>query len=308
MNGYACVRLRTYYPLEFITAYLNNADNKEDVVMGTQLAKERNIKINSPKFRYSRSNYSFDKDTNSIYKGMESIKEISKKCSEELYELRNNKYETFIDLLRDIKNTSLNSLQLSILIKLNFFSEFGGSQYLLDVVEIFNKYATAKTLSKSKLDEATTSIVSKYCTATDKQLKILDNNAIMAELVQKLEFNKNIILSEQLNAEREYYGYLTYVNPELDEDIYYVCDIVKKFSNPQIYLYNMSNGESINIKCKMKTFNSNKFKVGDMIKVYEIRDENRWTKTDNPDKPFEMIKDQYEPILKSYSILREDER
>lgn len=300
MNGYACVRLRTYYPLEFITAYLNNADNKEDIIMGTQLAKERNIKINSPKFRYSRSNYSFNKTTNSVYKGMESIKEISKKCSEELYELRNNKYDTFIDLLRDIKNTSLNSLQLTILIKLEFFSEFGGSQYLLDVVEVFNKYATAKTLTKSKLDEKTMAIVSKYCTETNKQLKILDNIGIMDELIKNLDKDKNIILFDRLKSEAEFYGYITYINPEMDEDIYFVSEITKKFTHPQIYLYNISSGENINIKCKIKTFNANKFAVGDIIKVYDVRDENKWRKTS---EGFEMLQEK-EPILKSYSIIQ----
>jgi len=305
MNGYACVRLRTYHPLEFTTAYLNNADNKEDVVMGTQLAKERGIKINSPKFRYSRSNYSFDKNTNSIYKGMESIKEISKKCSEELYELRNNEYKDFISLLYDIEKTSLNSLQLTILIKLDFFSEMGGSQYLLDVVDIFNKYSKAKTLSKSKLDEATTSIVSKYCTATDKQLKILDNMAIMTELVQKLDKNKSIILSERIESELEYYGYLTYLNEDLDDDYFIVCGINKKWTNPILSLYQVNNGNLSNLKIKIKTFNSNKFKVGDMIHVFEQRLENKWVKTDDPDKPFKMIDDK-EYILKSYSVVRTD--
>ena len=45
MNGYECVMLRTYYIIEFIAAYLNRAENKEDTNNGIELAKQYNISI-----------------------------------------------------------------------------------------------------------------------------------------------------------------------------------------------------------------------------------------------------------------------
>ena len=77
MIGYLCAYLRYYYPLEFITAYLNNAQNQDDINDGTELARLKNIKIKPIKFGYSRLNYYPDKETNShIYKGLSSIKRI----------------------------------------------------------------------------------------------------------------------------------------------------------------------------------------------------------------------------------------
>ena len=53
--------------------------------------------------------------------------------------------------LKDIKEkTSLNSRQLNILTGLDFFSEFGNNKYLLNVIEVYDKFANAKIISKKK--------------------------------------------------------------------------------------------------------------------------------------------------------------
>ena len=52
MIGYMCAYLRYYYPREFITAYLNNANNEDDIMLGTELAKQLGITIHSIKFRH----------------------------------------------------------------------------------------------------------------------------------------------------------------------------------------------------------------------------------------------------------------
>ena len=72
MIGYMCAYLRYYYPREFITAYLNNANNEDDIMLGTELAKQLGITIHSIKFRHSTAKYSCDKD--GIYKGIASVK------------------------------------------------------------------------------------------------------------------------------------------------------------------------------------------------------------------------------------------
>ena len=88
MNGYMCARMRYYYPLEFTTAYLNNAENDDDIANGLLIAKTKGIGMNNIKFRYSKAEYMCDKETNTIYKGIKSIKYLNKQCAEELYELR----------------------------------------------------------------------------------------------------------------------------------------------------------------------------------------------------------------------------
>ena len=69
--------LRYYHPLEFTCSYLNNANNDEDIVNGEDLANLLNIEIRNPKFRFSRSEYFLDRESNSIYKGIKSIKNLN---------------------------------------------------------------------------------------------------------------------------------------------------------------------------------------------------------------------------------------
>ena len=84
MNGYVSTMLRVYNPLEFITAYLNRAETENDINMGVEYAKSKNITINPIKFGYSGADYKFDKKTNSIYKGIASIKHLSRQVGDEL--------------------------------------------------------------------------------------------------------------------------------------------------------------------------------------------------------------------------------
>lgn len=105
--GYASAWLRYYYPLEFITASLNVNIGKEDKTNRlVEYAKSQNVDINPIKFRYSKAGYMFDKETNSIYQGIHPVKFLNSQVAEGLYELRNNNYNTFTDLLMDIKEAT----------------------------------------------------------------------------------------------------------------------------------------------------------------------------------------------------------
>ena len=67
---------------------------------------------------------------------------MNSKVADEIYELRNNKYNSFTELLFDIKNkTTINQKQLRILIELDFFAEFGDINLLLAQMDFFNKFS-----------------------------------------------------------------------------------------------------------------------------------------------------------------------
>lgn len=143
--------LRYYYPTEFCTAYLLCAKNDEDLSNGTIIAQNRNCTIQNPKFGISTNNYGCDSSTRTIYKGVASIKDMQSVVGDELYELsQKKKYPNFLSLLFDIKTkTSCNKTSLDILIKLDYFSEFGDINYLLKVVDIYNKYIGKNDFGKT---------------------------------------------------------------------------------------------------------------------------------------------------------------
>ena len=154
-EGYVSGWLRTYYPLEFLTVALNiNADNQTKTAALTKFAKKLNIDLKTPKFRFSRAKYFCDKKTNSIYKGVGSIKNLNEKVAEEMYALRNNKYNSFVDLLFDLNDkTTLNTRQRDILIKIDFFSEFGDINKLLDICRLFDEIHKTKSITQTKAEE-----------------------------------------------------------------------------------------------------------------------------------------------------------
>ena len=149
-EGYVSGWLRTHYPLEFLTVAMNiNRDKEEKTVALTEYAKKVGIKFHAPQFRYSRGDYFCDKETNTIYKGTESIKFLTDSISKELVELGKNHYSDFVDLLFDIRQkTDINSRQLDILIKLDFFKEFGDPNTLLWITQEFDNLYGKKSIKK----------------------------------------------------------------------------------------------------------------------------------------------------------------
>lgn len=154
-EGYASGWLRYYYPLEFLTISMNiNKDKEEKTIALTKYAKKIGIEIKSPKFRHSKATYFCDKERGCIYKGIGSVKYMNDNVANELYELRDKKFNSFLDLLIEMKNnTILNSRQLDILIKIDFFAEFGDINELLYYTKMFNELSGKTQIKKDKIEE-----------------------------------------------------------------------------------------------------------------------------------------------------------
>ena len=170
--GYLCAYLRCYYPCEFITAYLNNAANEDDVINGTTLAAEYGFKVTPPRFGASRDAFYFNKEKKEIAKGLTSVKYMSAALANELYDIYDEvKGKSFMEVLKALSKTSIDTRQLDILIKIGYFEEFGNMGELLKLVQVYSffKNGTAKSVSKSKVAGFLADIISDY--ATDKGVK-----------------------------------------------------------------------------------------------------------------------------------------
>ena len=293
MIGYLCAYLRYYYPVEFIASYLNNANNEDDIANGTALAKEKGIAIKPIKFRYSKATYSPDTENNAIYKGIESVKFLNADVAQQMYKMREQEFPTFIDFL---KVNPCDSRQTEILIALDFFSEFGKSQKLLDIYKIYNDYYGKKQFNKDKisLDE---SIILKYGTATKKMYKITDSIGLVQELCNQVE-DKSIPITERLKAEAEYLGYVDYINPKA-KNYGYVLDIDTKYS-PRLKVYHLDTGEAVTYKLAKKDYSYNPIIKGDMIKfTSEKRNKSRLV-----DGKWQKCLEEFELWISTYIIKR----
>lgn len=135
-TGYIGAWLRYHYPLEFLTTILNVMKD-EKVSKIVAFAKKNNYEIKPILFGKSRAYYALNREEQNVYKGIASIKYLNVKVAEELYELaHNNNYDKgdFATLARDImEKTSTDTRQMEILIRLDFFKEFGAKEILLEL-------------------------------------------------------------------------------------------------------------------------------------------------------------------------------
>ena len=265
MIGYICGYLRYYYPREFITAYLNNANNDDDIKLGTELAKQLQIPIHSIKFRHSTAKYSCDK--NGIYKGIASVKFLNDDAANDLYAIRDEKFDTFIDLLVRIKDLRVDSRKLDILIKLDFFSEFGGINYLLVCNSLFDKYYGKKQMKKEKLYEEGLDfdVIRKYAgKETPKMFSNLDSVGLINELISTIP-NEKTTLRTIIAYQIENLGYVDVVDKKY-AGYCVVTDLNVDYS-PKLKLYALANGNTIPVKIDKKTFKNQPLRRGDIIKV-----------------------------------------
>lgn len=284
--------LKANYPLEYYTVCLNNySDDDEKTAKLTDELSEFGIKILPVKFRHSQDVYSPDKEHNAIYKGVSSIKCLNSSVSKQMYEMRDMKFDSFIDFL---KVNPCKSNQLSILIKLNFFSEFGKSQKLLDIVNIVNKYGGRKQIFKDQTD-LPRELILKYATETEKMYKFTDINGLINELCDNIE-NKNIPLSEQLSVQAEYLGYIEYINPKA-KNYGYVLDINTKYS-PRLKIYKLDTGETVDVKMSKKDYSKNPISKGDIIKFTTQRK----NKCRLVDGKWQKMLNEFEDWINTYSI------
>lgn len=295
--GYYCAMLRYYHPLEFTCSYLNNANNDEDIVNGEDLANLLNIEIKNPKFRFSRSEYFLDRESNSIYKGIKSIKNLNKNAGELLYSLKDNNYNSFIELLVDI-GKKINSKQMTILISLDFFSEFGGIQKLLKVYEFYQTFYGKKQLSKDKYPSLN-KIFSKYAEReTEKKYIFIDILPMLIAIEKHIKDNGTDTI-ELIKTYFEFCGNCNIIDKSMGNKCI-ITDINTKYT-PRITLYGIGNGKLKDVKIYKKDFKQDPLEIGDVISIkgYQIKNKkkkegDKWIELEDK----EMILTKYEKFTK----------
>ena len=296
--------LKSHYPLEYYTVALNYY--RGDTTRTSKLKDELEywgIKLVPIKFRKSQSQYSLSKEENYIYQGISSIKNCNETIAGELYALRDNSYDTFVDLLYDIKEkTSVNSKQLRILIELDFFTEFGESNHLLNIYKYFESLGKISQLKKEKIAELGISpdIIKKYATKeTEKMFIGIDVKSLLICLSEKKVRIQT--LKEKIAAQIEYLGYINIVD-ERYKGILAVLEINTTYS-PKLKVYSLKNGTVLDMKIDKRTYNSCKLETGDIIKISGFTKKPKVKR--NEDGKFEPIAGTSEMWITKYTKLED---
>lgn len=270
--------LKANYPLEYFTVALSLYS--DDLDRTAKLIAEMpyfGVSLKPIKFRHSRADYNMDKEEHSIYKGLASLKYMNFDVSEKLYQMKDQQFDSFIDLLSVFPG---NSRQREILIKLGFFEEFAGSQKLLKIAMLYDKYHGKKVIKKDKTD-LPIELLQKYCVSeTEKQLKFDDTsmNNLLSELCMQIP-DKDIPLSTRLQAELEYLGYIGYSDPSRINTAV-VMDVNTKYSTFKVQLYRLDTGTTLVCKLKKKSFENTPLPVGSVIN-FRTETKHGWKKDEN---------------------------
>jgi hypothetical protein len=242
------------------------------------------ITIKSPKFRHSKSSYYFDKPNNIIYRGTNYIKFITGNISKDLENIADGYYPNFIDLLVEItENCHISSRQMDILIRLNYFEEFGNNKKLLDIYREFNNGANRynKTLKQE--------------TKNKRKLLLIE--------YEKIVPNSKINLLEQIFFEIDL---LEYVQSTFDVDKRYVFvnKLDEKYS-PKITCQCLANGKTTVLKIQKKIYEGNPILGGDIVYCRNFEQKNAVSFVNN-----EFVEDNSKPKvwwLQNYKVLSKEE-
>ena len=285
-EGYVSGWLRYHYPLQFLTVAMNINQGKEEKTAAlTAYAHKVGIKIKSPKFRHSRSDYFCDVDENTIYKGLGSIKYMSADVAEALYGMRDMQFKNFIDVLFAIQQLEVrpDARQLDILIKIGYFAEFGPAKALLLGVEIFNKFSKCKKIKLDKWVEMgyNVDMLEPYAgKLTDKTASQLDNRGIILSILRSMKMPKTTIV-DKMKWQIELLGYVDGSDPNSDPNDWLVLD-VKTTGYGTVYctLYNLCYGAERTYRANKKFWANHQLSKGDVIRAV-LQEKNKMKKDEN---------------------------
>ena len=285
-EGYVSGWLRYHYPLQFLTVAMNINQGKEEKTAAlTAYAHKIGIKIKSPKFRHSRSDYFCDTDEKTIYKGLESIKYMSADVAETLYSMRDMQFKNFIDVLFAIQQLEAkpDARQLDILVKIGYFAEFGPAKALLLGIEIFNKFSKCKTIKLDKWAEMGYNVDMLAPHAgklTEKTASQLNNRGIILSILRSMKMPKTTIV-DKLKWQIELLGYVDGSDPNSDPNDWLLLD-VKTTGYGTVYctLYNLCYGAERTYRASKKFWTNHQLLKGDVARVV-LQEKNKMKKDEN---------------------------
>lgn len=306
IDSLSCAMLKANYPYEFYEVLLQfHSDRGEKDKVGALKAEmKKAFGIQEGPYRFGEDNRKFNAipERGIIQPSLLSIKGLSQDLANDLYELSQTKrFDSFIDLLREFDHMkSMNVAKLDTLIKLNYFSQFAPIGKLLNIVELYNKFGTRKTLKESdilSLPMPVQEVITKYTVKPKTQYKITDSDGMLRDLAE-LTGERPITMMMRLSWEKEFLGYCASTD-QSQQGSWLVLDIDTKYS-PKLSIYAIWSGEQRIVKVSKRDFQSNPLTKGDTIRLtIEQRPKTKFV--DGQWVKDESIKEDW---LKYYSIVK----
>ena len=170
---------------------------------------------------------------------------------------------------------------MEILIKLQYFEEFGKNKKLLELYQYFTNLYGRKTIMKDKISSLnlqTDDITGCFNKETQKQYIDIDFMKILEKIEKRLP-NEALPLKEQMAFEMEVVGYISAVY-NVNKNYCLVVDIDTKYS-PRMTLHSLGSGKEVICKISKFVFNKTPLIKGQIIKCGKFYQKAKQKKTEN---------------------------
>jgi DNA polymerase III alpha subunit len=277
--------LKAHYPLEFYKCVLQrftDKGKKDKVALIKQEMLKRGYKLKDIQFGDDNRAFNIDRANNCIVQTMASIKDMPKSAPEALYELGKTDIKNRAALYQALMDDPrINKKAIEILFHLGYFDKFAQPNRLITEYEIYQKYISAKVLTKSSFDDIMIDAIRPcYGKETEKQFREIDNKALITALIKQANI-KPVTIVDRIKWQLEYLGYCTVSNPNSDPNDWLVLD-VKTTGYGTVYctLYNLCYGAERTYRANKKFWTNHQLSKGDVIRAV-LQEKNKMKKDEN---------------------------
>lgn len=303
---------KAHYTKEFYEVAINHYQSKNNKEKISALIKEA-----TKFFGFKMADYKFGNDNRkctiqekTIYPNISSIKGFGETVAEELYELGQDKYNNFTEVIEAVNASKINNTVFSNLIKINYFCDYGDVNTLLDTLHWYDLVRNAKTITKDKAEKngIPFDILQKHGHETEKQFNKIDGQGLYEELIQNIPY-RELTIREKLEVQNDILGVISIIEPNMDKRKYFVSEIDEKKTVVNIKLYEIYSGITREVKMWSSSFNRNPFEKDNILYVNKVEKKNKREPSGeiNPStgkKIYVAVPDKFEYWLSKYRIER----
>ena len=277
--------LKAHYPLEFYKCVLQrftDKGEKDKVALIKQEMLKRGYKLKDIQFGDDNRAFNIDRANNCIVQTMASIKDMPKSAPEALYELGKANIKNRATLYQALMDDPrINKKAIEILFHLGYFNKFAQPNRLIAEYEIYQKYISAKVLTKSSFDDIMIDTIRPCCgKETEKQFKEIDNKALITALIKQSNI-KPVTVVNRIKWQLEYLGYCTVNDPNSDPNDWLVLDVkTTGYGTVYVTAYNLCYGAERTYRVNKKFWTNHQLSKGDVARVV-LQEKNKMKKDEN---------------------------
>lgn len=299
---------KAHYPANFYKVAISHYMKKDNKKKIAELMSEANTffgyKTKLWCFGEDNRDVIVDEKNKTITLAMSSIKDMQKIAPQILYDLgQTNNINNVMQLFENVLKCGVNKTSRNILIKLDYFKNFGTINQLLYGFNIYEKFANSKVISKNKLSEIELkAIQGNFNKETKTQFREINNKKFIFDILKSSTIPPTTDLTKA-HYQLQLLGSTNIVIPNCE---YYGVESVEtnSYGTPFITLYDFQNGMTKQFKCNKKWYDEFKCKQGDIVEVsFSQKKKVRFIGTDENGKNIYQPTGEYEDIIKLYSII-----